>query len=148
MRRWSAVLMVGVLAGLLMLCAGPVMAAGIPVEGAEIGPGYWLPLGGKDADGEKRDAVLAPLQLTLKPYNLDGPDTPTNMDEIVPWAKANLGIDIPFEGDSTTFLRPRGVGVSEAIRIGTVAKVPIRVGIGWLSGAGTCGFLKATSFEF
>jgi len=137
-----------VIVALLATSATAGVAAGIPIEGADVGPAYWLSLDRTDADGEKRDAVLAKLQLTLKPYNLDGPDTPTNLGELDGWAKANLGIDIPFEGDEVTFLRPRGIGVSEAVKIGTIAKVPIRVGIGWLSGAGTCGFLKATSFEF
>jgi len=124
---------------LLCLVSTPALATGISVAGADVGPAYWQPISGDEA-------VLAPLQLTLKPFNQEGPDTPTSLDEIVPWALANFGVDIPFQGDSETFLRPLGLGVSESVKVGSVAKVDIRAGVGWLTGSGACVFLKSPLF--
>jgi hypothetical protein len=117
------------------------MAAGIPIAGADVGVAYWNAIG----TGE----TIPALTLTLHPYSKEsGPATPTKVAEILPWAKANLGIDVPFEGDDTTLLRPLGIGVSEAITVGTIQSIPIRAGIGWLGGTGTCWFVRTTLIEF
>jgi len=136
----TMLLVVAVLGMTVGLC-GVGQAAGIPIAGADVGPAYWLPI-----DGE--DAILAPLQLTLKPFSTEGPDTPTNVNEILPWAVANFGVDLPFEGNTETFLRPLGIGVSESIKVGTIATVDLRAGIGYLGGTGRCVFLKSGLFEF
>ena len=125
----------------LMLACGSAQAAGIPIQGADVGVGYWNSIG--------TGQTLAVLTLTLHPYDPKaGPATPTSLKDILPWAKANLGVDFPFEGDEQTFLRPLGVGVSESIQVGTIAKIPVRMGIGWVGGVGTCWYAKTDLLEF
>ena len=108
----------------LALTCGAASAAGINIEGADVGPAYWTSI----TTGE---AITIPLQITLHPYPQTGPDVPTSLADLDDWAKANLGIDIPFEGDPDTFLKPLGVGVSECVKVGTLVKVPLRAGAGW-----------------
>ena len=108
---------------LFCFCCGHA-EAGINITGADVGPAYWTSI----TSGE---AITIPLQITLHVYPQVGPDTPTSLADLDDWAKANLGIDIPFEGDPDTFLKPLGVGISECIKVGTLVKVPIRAGAGW-----------------
>ena len=109
--------------------------AGIPIAGADISYTAYNPIG----SGE---SLMLPT-LTLRPYTDVGPATPGKLEELLPWAKSNLGIEVPFEGDATTLLRPRGIGISEAIQVGSAGGVPVRAGIAWVSGAGTCLFVRA-----
>lgn len=128
----------------LLALAAPAFAVGmggIPIAGADLSPAAWSAIDGSSTSVE--------LTLTAHPYSQVGqPDTPTSLGDFLPWAKANLGIDVPFEGDAQTLLRPKGVGVSEAVKVGTVFKVPIRAGIGWLGGTGTCVFVKTVGISF
>ena len=120
----------------LALTCGVASAGGINIEGADVGPAYWTSI----TTGE---AITIPLQITLHPYPQVGPDTPSSLANIDDWAKANLGIDIPFEGDPNTFLKPLGVGVSECVKVGTLVKVPIRAGAGWHTVLKWSVFLKS-----
>jgi len=132
------VLMVGALA--LGLGAVGAQAGGIPIEGADIGPAHWAPITG----GESHTV----LQITLHPFSQEGPDTPTTLTDIKPWAVKNFGIDIPFEGSAESFVKPIGIGVSESVKVGTVAQVPVRGGIGYLTGTGVCVFVKSDMISF
>ncbi|HUW14702.1 MAG TPA: hypothetical protein VM537_33590 [Anaerolineae bacterium] len=109
--------------------------AGIPINGYEVSYTAYNPIGGGD--------TLTLPTLTLRPFSDEGPATPGELGEVLPWLKSNLGVEVPFEGDDTTLLRPRGIGVSEAVRVGSAGGVPVRAGIAWVSGAGTCVFLRA-----
>jgi len=119
----------------LALCAGPAMAApGIPLEGVDVSYTAFNPIG----DG---DSLTLPT-LTLRIYANRGPATPTTWGNVDDWAKSNLGIEVPFEGDAHSLIRARGIGLSEAVQISTVQSTPIRAGIAWVSGAGTCLFVR------
>jgi len=123
----------------LALCAAPAMAdSGIPIEGIDVTYTAFNPIGGGDS--------LTLPTLTLHPYADRGPATPTTWENLDDWAKSNLGIEVPFEGDAHTLIRARGVGLSEAVQITTVRTTPIRAGIAWVTGAGTCVFIRAEAF--
>ena len=127
-----------VLALLMLVAAASAAQAGplgIPVEGAEVSYTIYNPIG----SGES----LTLPTLTLRPYKNTGPATPGKLSELLPWAKSNLGVELPFEGDETTLLRPRGLGISEAVQVGSAGGLPVRAGIAWVSGAGTCLFVRA-----
>ena len=113
----------------LALTCSAAMAGGIPVipiEGADVGLAYW--------SFPANDNMGVLLQLTAHPYKHTGVDTPTSWANLDDWAKSNLGIDVPFQGDARTFIAPLGLGLSEAVKVGTVYKVPIRLGTGWVTG--------------
>jgi len=126
----------------LALCVAPAMAGtGINIEGADVGPAYWTSL----STGETVGPIL---QVTLHPYPQVGPDVPTSLADLDDWAKANLGIDFPFEGDPNTFLKPLGVGVSECVKVGTLIKVPVRAGVGWHTLLRWSAFVKSDIVSF
>ena len=108
---------------------------GLPIAGAEVNYTAFVPIGGGES-------ITLPT-LTLRPYADTGPATPGKLDELLPWAKSNLAFEVPFEGDESTFLRARGFGISEAVEIGTMGGIPVRAGLAWVSGAGTCAFVRA-----
>lgn len=131
------------LAVLLLLVVPSVAQASmlnLSLEGADVGPAVFAPLGDEDS--------FVAMDLTLHPFPQEGPATPTNTSEIIPWLTANLGIDIPFEGDEKTLLKPLGIGISEQVQIGSVLNVPIRAGVAWLTDTGTSFFLKGPVIEF
>jgi len=131
-------LVVILFASLLALYPVAVQAA-IPIEGLEVSYTAYNPIRGGDS-------VFLPT-LTLRPFPDEGPGTPGTLGEVLPWLKSNLGIELPFEGDETTLLRLRGVGVSEAVECGSLGGVPVRAGIAWVSGAGMCVFVRAALLE-
>ena len=141
MTMWLVVMVVVVLA--IGLWAGGAQAAGIigiPIEGMDVSYTVYNPIG-------EGDSLTLPT-LTLHPYKDTGPATPTTLDNLDDWAKSNLGLEIPFEGDAHTLLRPRGIGVSEAAQITTIQSVPIRAGVAWITGAGMCLFIRAEAISF
>lgn len=110
----------------LLALAAPAMAAGITIPaGLDVGIANYIPM---DSD---RDSV-GKLTLTLMPFpKAKQVDAPTSFSEILPWAKANLGIPVPFEGDAQNVVRPVGVGISEQVRLGSIGPGIIRAGVGW-----------------
>jgi len=123
------VLLCAVLLCCCCCCIEADAAPGIPIAGADVGLSYW--------NFPANDNVGTFLQVTLHPYDpASGPGSPTSLADLDDWAKANLGFDIPFEGDTSTVLRPLGMGVSECLQVGTVFKVPVRFGGGWVTGTG------------
>lgn len=139
---------------IVMLCAACVcipsegradtpweLIGGITIHDADVSPSYWQPIYGGEAQ--------ASLVIGLKPFKQEGPDTPTNISEIIPWAKKNLSIDIPFIGDETTVLKLRGLGFSESIQVAEVWNVPLVAGIGYLTGGpGLCWYVKTPVITF
>ena len=125
---------------LLALYPVAAQAQGIPLAGAEVSWTAFNPIGGGDS-------IFLPT-LTLMPYpKAVGPDSPGKWDEVVPWLKSSVAIEIPFEGDETTLVRARGLGVSLAVTFGELGGVPVRGGAAWLTGAGTCVFVRAALLE-
>jgi len=108
----------------------------IPLEGADVGPAVITPLGDDDP--------FVALDITLHPFKPSEKrvDTPTNLNEVLAWSKDNLGVDIPFEGDADTLIKPLGLGVSEAVKVGTVGGAPVRFGLVYLFGRDAAYFIK------
>jgi len=132
-----------VLMAVVLFACGSAQAAGIlgiPIEGVDVSYTVYNPIG----DG---DSVTLPTA-SLHPYPDVGPPSPTALGDLDDWAKSNLCIELPFEGDEHTVLRPRGIGLSEAVQITTIQTVPIRAGIAYITGAGTCVFVRAEAFQF
>jgi len=138
MMRVTMLLLVAVI---LALVAVPAQAApGIPIVGMDISYMSFIPVAG----GEARSLPT----LSAKFFKAVGPDTPTNLNEILPWAKANLQGNVPFEGDERTLIKPAGLAFTEQVKVGSISNVPIRAGFGFLGGSGWCIALKAEAFGF
>jgi len=135
------ILVAVILAVCVALVAIPAQAApGIPIAGMDISYMSFVPVAG----GEARSLPT----LSARFFKVPGPETPTNLNEILPWAKANLQGNVPFEGDERTLIKPAGLAFTEQVKVGSISNVPIRAGFGFLGGSGWCIALKAEAFGF
>jgi len=131
-----------VVLAMLALCAVPAQAGGLTVPaGTDVGMARWASL------VHNVPAVWV-LDITYRPMAGPGPDTPTSWRELLPWAKVNFGIDAAFDGSPSEFMGWRGGGFSEAAKVGSIRKAPIRAGLGYLNTSGLCYFVKAGAIEF
>jgi hypothetical protein len=135
-------LIVLLVAVMLVALVVPAQAGGIPIpEGLSVGMSRWAPL---VSDVPAEWAMIMGYKVSRKP----GPDTPTQWAEFWPWAQANFQLNAAFAGTPQDFMAWRGGGFSEAVKIGSIRKAPIRGGIGYLDTMGVSYFGQVGSIEF
>ena len=112
----------------VLLSAVPALAWDAPIQGAELGIVQWHPF---NAD----KPISLQVDAAFHPWNPIGPETPTNLKEIIPWAKANFTFDLlgATTGDPASNIHVSAVGVAEKAKIAQIASVPVKAGIGYSS---------------
>jgi hypothetical protein len=124
---------IGLLIALLFcLCctlAAPAQAAGpglFDLSQFSLSTLAWIPF-----NSDRGDTVISE-GIAWSPFaDPKAPKTPTNAQEIIPWAVANLSLVAPVDITGDNRGNIRGAGFTETAQIAVVSDAPISVGIGW-----------------
>ena len=131
----------------VLLCFAGVAQASpfsIPTDSIDFGLYVWNPLDGSPG------ATLPTVGMKFYKIPVDPTlrvDTPTNLNEIDEWAKQNLRADLAFRFSDYTTLDFAGLGISESVKVAQIMDVPVRMGIGYLSGGPSWCYYWGASVE-